>query len=217
MTLTIGSLFSGIIGGLELGLEWAGLGPVLWQCEIDPFCRQVLAKHWPKVTRYQDVDEVHGMKLKKLTEEQAVESVARYEAGESLQAIGRSYGVSRQSMWDLLRRRTTMRSQLRHGADNHFFRGGSLEDDRAHDLVEKAVLRGDLVRPPSCATCGSAGRMSDGRTSIQAHHDDYNAPLKVRWLCQVCHHEWHRTHKAIVRKEVPTELPAVDLICGGFP
>ena len=55
MTLTIGSLFSGIIGGLELGLEWAGLGPVLWQCEIDPFCRQVLAKHWPKVTRYQDV------------------------------------------------------------------------------------------------------------------------------------------------------------------
>lgn len=46
----IGSLFAGI-GGLELGLERAGLGPVAWQVEMDAFCRAVLAQHWPSVDR----------------------------------------------------------------------------------------------------------------------------------------------------------------------
>lgn len=55
--MTIGSLFSGI-GGLELGLEWAGLGPVLWQVEYDIFASGVLAKHWPNAKRYEDVRHV---------------------------------------------------------------------------------------------------------------------------------------------------------------
>lgn len=54
--MKIGSLFSGI-GGLELGLEMAGLGPVLWQVEKDQYCQQVLEKHWPRVKRIKNVEE----------------------------------------------------------------------------------------------------------------------------------------------------------------
>jgi DNA (cytosine-5)-methyltransferase 1 len=62
MSYIIGSLFSGI-GGLELGLERAGLGPVAWQVEIDPFCRLVLEKHWPLAKRFEDVRAVSSAEL----------------------------------------------------------------------------------------------------------------------------------------------------------
>jgi DNA (cytosine-5)-methyltransferase 1 len=32
-----------------------GLGPVIWQCDSDPYARAVLEAHWPGVKRYDDV------------------------------------------------------------------------------------------------------------------------------------------------------------------
>jgi DNA (cytosine-5)-methyltransferase 1 len=54
--LTVGSLFAGI-GGFDLGLERSGGFEIAWQVEKDPYCQQVLAKHWPNIVRYGDIYE----------------------------------------------------------------------------------------------------------------------------------------------------------------
>jgi DNA (cytosine-5)-methyltransferase 1 len=53
LTLRVLDLFSGI-GGFSLGLERAGMRTVAF-CEIDPYCRAVLRKHWPDVPIFEDV------------------------------------------------------------------------------------------------------------------------------------------------------------------
>lgn len=47
------SLFSGI-GGWDLAAKWMGWNNV-FQCEIDPFCREVLKYHFPKTIVYEDI------------------------------------------------------------------------------------------------------------------------------------------------------------------
>jgi DNA (cytosine-5)-methyltransferase 1 len=60
--LRVLSLFAGI-GGFDLGLERTGGFKTVAFCEIDPFCRRVLAKHWPNVRQYEDVRELTAERL----------------------------------------------------------------------------------------------------------------------------------------------------------
>ena len=63
MTLTVGSLFSGI-GGLDLGLERAGMN-VIWQSEIDPYACRVLKKHWPEVPNHGDIKQIDWSRVER--------------------------------------------------------------------------------------------------------------------------------------------------------
>jgi len=62
----------------------------------------------------------------------------------------------------------------------------------APTMVNNAVRLGLLSKPRWCSNCGS-GRFVEG------HHEDYNKPLSVRWLCRSCHRKVHNDANA--RKE----------------
>jgi len=46
------------IGGFSLGFEWAGLSKPILFCDVEPWCRRVLSKHWPDVPVASDVKEL---------------------------------------------------------------------------------------------------------------------------------------------------------------
>lgn len=50
--------------------------------------------------------------------------------------------------------------------------------DRAREAVSRAVRAGKLLRAP-CEECSAE--------KAHAHHEDYDKPLEVRWLCPKCH------------------------------
>jgi DNA (cytosine-5)-methyltransferase 1 len=54
--LRIGSLFSGA-GLCDLGFHRAGFVHRFF-CEVDPYCRRVLARHWPGVPIFEDVRDI---------------------------------------------------------------------------------------------------------------------------------------------------------------
>ena len=65
MSLRTLDLFSGI-GGFSLGLEKTGGFETIAFCEIDPFCRKVLAKHWPGVPCFEDITKLDKEELDEL-------------------------------------------------------------------------------------------------------------------------------------------------------
>ena len=56
---------------------------------------------------------------------------------------------------------------------------------KAKDLVAQAVKNGILIRPEVCSICDKKG-------IIEGHHEDYDKPLEVQWLCLSHHRKLHR-------------------------
>jgi hypothetical protein len=69
----------------------------------------------------------------------------------------------------------------------------------AHIAVNNAVRDGRLTKGP-CEVCGAT-------VGVDAHHDDYAKPLKVRWLCHPCHCSKEHRPENITRE---ADIPAAE-------
>ena len=66
------------------------------------------------------------------------------------------------------------------------------EKATARQILNRAVRRGEIVKPSVCSQCYRGGEYS----RIEGHHDDYSRPLEVVWLCAVCHRRKHTQESA---------------------
>lgn len=82
------------------------------------------------------------------------------------------------------------REQVNESARRHYREAGRRRDPRplqarAHAAVAQAIKAGRLVRGPCEVGVDCRGR-------VEGHHDDYDKPLDVRWLCSKHHGQHHR-------------------------
>lgn len=85
------------------------------------------------------------------------------------------------------RRKASIAEKQRDGRHNHHKQkwvDEHPEKRKAINAANNAVRDGKLKREP-CEGCGT-------EVNVCKHHDDYNKPLEVRWLCSKCHHAHHK-------------------------
>lgn len=82
------------------------------------------------------------------------------------------------------RRRAKLPDRIQHNLEiNRIWRNEDKRRSRAHNKVSRAIIKGILVRA-KCERCGNPKSV--------AHHEDYDKPLDVTWLCQPCHKQRHK-------------------------
>lgn len=66
---------------------------------------------------------------------------------------------------------------------NKAWRDADARRRKCHLKVKAEIAAGRLVRQP-CVRCGNE--------KTHAHHEDYDKPIDVVWLCAVCHKQRHK-------------------------
>ena len=216
------SLFSGI-GLLDLGLAWAGMQTV-GLCEIEPYCREVLAKHWPGVPIWSDVREVTG--------ERVCRAVTLGRARELLgiKALSRCTSPGCQSQaWphdseSLVKPCTP--SCVGAGVGSATTSASGLATPSIVAACELCGMPSELSREPFAAVCSYHSRARSAEPAGGCRMGGQRSKPTTTttdslWLCAGCASLITTSGIATtLRKEVPCEATgcaSVDVVAGGFP
>jgi ribosomal protein S27AE len=79
-------------------------------------------------------------------------------------------------------------------ARGHRPKHSELSDDQKKKAVCRSyagvyIRKGKIKKEP-CSNCGNP--------EVQAHHEDYDKPLEVVWLCKDCHVELHTQRNRVM-------------------
>lgn len=74
--------------------------------------------------------------------------------------------------------------------EQHAYGTGYSHSERAKRKKAREIfnhyVRDKHIEKQPCEVCGN--------NEVEAHHDNYDKPLNVRWLCFKCHRKWHKLH-----------------------
>lgn len=91
------------------------------------------------------------------------------------------------------------KGKAKHLETTRKYEANNKEKISAQRKVRKAVLAGKIIRPEHCEICKCEGK-------VQGHHEDYNKPLEVIWMCSKCHiyhHQEYRFHAERLNEKTP--------------
>lgn len=61
----------------------------------------------------------------------------------------------------------------------------------SHDLIYQGIKNGTIIKPTKCSIVGCVN------DKIEAHHNDYDKPLEIQWLCKYHHSLIHTKEKQV--------------------
>lgn len=123
-----------------------------------------------KVEYYQEYDRKRSYEPQRVAARKAYSLTEHGSA--VIRELKRRYGESERGKALALERQ---RASREHSPKMHY----------AREQVAYAIKTGRLFRPELCEDCGLP------HPNIQAHHQNYNYPLDIEWLCKPCHEGWH--------------------------